>query len=130
MFSEQSAPEPGTGEGPAEGYLRFDTQVKRADLVHKKLVRVKREGRDIVVVLVDETVYAFSNHCPHTGYLMHEGRVRGCVVTCISHLAQFDLNDGHVVTLPMEGRSIETGPLPVYRVVEQDGMIFADLPEE
>jgi 3-phenylpropionate/trans-cinnamate dioxygenase ferredoxin component len=113
-----------------KGRKRFDTQLRRSDLVNRKPVRVKREGRDIVCVLVDETVYAFTNRCPHTGYLMHEGRVRGCVVTCISHLAQFDLRDGHVVQLPMEGRSIETGPLAVYPVVEQDGVIFVDLPEE
>jgi nitrite reductase/ring-hydroxylating ferredoxin subunit len=106
----------------------LDTQLHRSDLVNRKPVRVKREGEDIVCVLADGTVYAFRNRCPHTGYLMHEGRVRGCVVTCISHLAQFDMRDGHVVALPMEGRSIETGPLTIYRVVEQDGAIFVELP--
>jgi nitrite reductase/ring-hydroxylating ferredoxin subunit len=116
--------------GSGSGHRLFDTQLNRSALVNRKPVRVKREGEDIVCVLVDETVYAFRNRCPHTGYLMHEGRVRGCVVTCISHLAQFDLRDGHVVTLPMEGRSIETGPLAIYRVVEQDGAIFVELPEE
>jgi 3-phenylpropionate/trans-cinnamate dioxygenase ferredoxin subunit len=117
--------------GPrAPGPRLFDTQLRRSDLANRKPVRVKREGKDIVCVLVDETVYAFKNRCPHTGYLLHEGRIRGCVVTCISHLAQFDLRDGHVVTLPMEGRSIETGPLAVYPVVEQDGILFAELPED
>ncbi len=115
---------------PAEGHRLFDTQLHRSDLIERKPVRVKREGEDIVCVLAGGAVYAFRNRCPHTGYLLHEGRVRGCVVTCISHLAQFDLRDGHVVALPMEGRSIETGPLAVYRVVERDGAVFVELPEE
>jgi nitrite reductase/ring-hydroxylating ferredoxin subunit len=125
--SEQHHPPAGSR---APGPPLFDTKLRRSDLLNRKPVRVKREGKDIVCVLVDETVYAFKNRCPHTGYLMHEGRIRGCIVTCISHLAQFDLRDGHVVTLPMEGRSIETGPLAVYPVVEQDGTLFAQLLED
>ncbi len=112
------------------GLMLFDTQLKRAELVNRKLVRVKRAGKDVVCVLVEETVFAFHNRCPHTGYLLHEGRVRGSIVTCISHLAQFDLRDGHLVALPMEGQSIETGPLAVYQVLERDGVIFVEIPEE
>lgn len=119
-----------TGGPHGRKHLLFDTQLRRDDLVHRKPIRVKRESEDVVCVLVDDAVFAFKNRCPHTGYLLHEGRVRGCVVTCISHLAQFDLRDGHVVTLPMEGRNIETGPLAIYQVVERDGAIFVEIPKE
>jgi len=91
---------------------------KRSELVERQPVRVRRDGFDVVCVLVDGTVYAFHNACPHTGYKMHEARVRGCVVTCLSHLAQFDLRDGRVVSPPIEGRTIETGPLTVFDVLE------------
>jgi 3-phenylpropionate/trans-cinnamate dioxygenase ferredoxin subunit len=120
---------PASGGGTDASWL-FDCALHRDDLQNRKPVRVKREGVDIVCVMVDDAVYAFKNRCPHTGYLLHEGRVRGTIVTCISHLAQFDIRDGHVVTLPMEGESIETGPLPVYPVVERNGDIFVELPEE
>jgi nitrite reductase/ring-hydroxylating ferredoxin subunit len=53
------------------------------------------------------------------------------VVTCVSHLAQFALRDGHVVKYPMEGRDIPTGPLDVYAVTERDdGAILVEVPEE
>jgi nitrite reductase/ring-hydroxylating ferredoxin subunit len=104
--------------------------VRRDDLVQRKPVRVKRERIDIVVVLVDDEVIAFKNRCPHTGYLMHEARIRGSIVTCLSHLAQFDLHDGHVVAPPMEGKDIACGPLPLYRVIEEEGCISVEIPEE
>ena len=103
---------------------------RTADLVDRRPVRVKRDRIDIVVVLVDGEVIAFKNRCPHTGYLMHEARIRGSIVTCLSHLAQFDLHDGHVVAPPMEGRDIACGSLPVYRVVEEEGFVSVEVPEE
>jgi nitrite reductase/ring-hydroxylating ferredoxin subunit len=51
------------------------------------------------------------------------------VVTCLSHLAQFDLRDGSVLSLPVEGTSIETGPLAVYRVVEDGDEISVEIPK-
>jgi 3-phenylpropionate/trans-cinnamate dioxygenase ferredoxin subunit len=102
---------------------------KRSEFAERKPVRVKRDGYDIVCVLVDGAVYAFKNSCPHTGYKLHEARIRGCVVTCLSHLAQFDLRDGSVLSLPVEGTSIETGPLAVYRVVEDGDEISVEIPK-
>jgi len=103
---------------------------RRSELVDRRPLRVKRDRIDIVVVAIDDRVVAFKNRCPHTGYLMHEARIRGSIITCLSHLAQFDLLDGHVVAPPMEGKDIETGPLPLYRVSEEDGYISVEIPEE
>lgn len=102
---------------------------KRSELLERRPVRVKRDGYDIVCVLVDDVVYAFQNSCPHTGYKLHEARIRGCVVTCLSHLAQFDLRDGSLVSPPVEGTGIETGSLAVYRVIEDGDEISVEVPE-
>jgi 3-phenylpropionate/trans-cinnamate dioxygenase ferredoxin subunit len=102
---------------------------KRSELLQRKPVRVKQSGYDIVCVLVDGVVFAFKNSCPHTGYKLHEARIRGCVVTCLSHLAQFDLRDGSVLSLPVEGTSIETGSLAVYRVIEDGDEISVEVPK-
>ncbi|HEY2704524.1 MAG TPA: Rieske 2Fe-2S domain-containing protein [Candidatus Dormibacteraeota bacterium] len=99
------------------------------DLEERRPVRIRAGGADVVCVLVEGTVFAFRNSCPHTGYKLHLGRVRGCVVTCSSHLAQFDLRDGHLVSAPMEGQDIPTGDLAVYRVIEEDGHISIEVPE-
>jgi nitrite reductase/ring-hydroxylating ferredoxin subunit len=100
-----------------------------SDLEERRLVRVKANGADVVCVLSGGTVYAFENSCPHTGYKLHLGKVRGCTVTCSSHLAQFDLKDGHLVSPPMEGREIPTGRLVVCGVIAQDGCISIEVPE-
>ncbi len=63
------------------------------------------------------------------GYKLHLGRVRGCVVVCTSHLAQFDLRDGRLVIPPMEGQDIPTGALAVHRVIAEDGHISIQVPE-
>jgi nitrite reductase/ring-hydroxylating ferredoxin subunit len=100
-----------------------------SDLEERRLVRVKEGGADVVCVLSGGRVYAFENSCPHTGYKLHLGKVRGCNVTCSSHLAQFDMNDGHLVSPPMEGQDIPTGTLTVYTVTTEDGWISIEVPE-
>jgi nitrite reductase/ring-hydroxylating ferredoxin subunit len=100
-----------------------------SDLEERRLVRIREAGADVVCVLSQGTVYAFENSCPHTGYKLHLGKVRGCTVTCSSHLAQFDLVDGHLVSPPMEGQDIPTGTLVVYRVIAEEGYISIEVPE-
>jgi nitrite reductase/ring-hydroxylating ferredoxin subunit len=100
-----------------------------SDLEERRPVRVRSGGADVVCVLSAGTVYAFRNSCPHTGYKLHLARVRGCEVTCSSHLARFDLNDGHLVSPPMEGQDIPTGLLEVYRVIVDGDHISIEVPE-
>jgi nitrite reductase/ring-hydroxylating ferredoxin subunit len=110
--------------------MLLERVLRTDDLEERRLVRVKTGGADVVCVLSQGTVYAFQNSCPHTGYKLHLGKVRGCVVTCSSHLAQFDLNDGHLVSPPMEGQDIPTGVLAVCRVIADDGYISIDVPDQ
>lgn len=121
--------EDGDHGAPRAEMIVLDHVVRRSELQERKPVRVKRDGYDIVCVLVDGVVYAFQNACPHTGYKLHEARVRGCVVTCLSHLAQFDLRDGSLISPPVEGTNIETGRLPVYRVIEEGDEISVEVPK-
>jgi nitrite reductase/ring-hydroxylating ferredoxin subunit len=118
----------GPGVSASTNVTLLRAVAKRSELLERKPVRVKRDGHDIVCVLADGIVYAFKNSCPHTGYKLHEARIRGCVVTCLSHLAQFDLRDGSLLSPPVEGTSIETGSLPVYRVVEDGDEISVEVP--
>jgi nitrite reductase/ring-hydroxylating ferredoxin subunit len=110
--------------------MLLERVLRSSDLNERQLVRIKTGDLDVVCVKVDGKVHAFRNSCPHTGYKLHLGRVRGNLVTCTSHLAQFDLTDGHLVSPPMEGKDIETGCLPVYRVITEDGYISIDVPEQ
>ncbi|MCA9708936.1 MAG: Rieske 2Fe-2S domain-containing protein, partial [Myxococcales bacterium] len=57
---------------------------------------VVRRGRQQLVVMRDEDggLHALDNRCPHEGYPLAQGQVRGCTLTCAWHNFKFDLRDG------------------------------------
>ncbi len=71
-------------------------------------------------------VYAADNRCPHQGYALKDGDIRGDVLTCAWHNWKFRLKDG---TCLFGGENIRTYPVSV-----RDGWVFVDLtdpaPEE
>ncbi len=76
-------------------------------------------GRDICLLKIGETVYAFADLCTHAEYPMSDGSlVDDHTIECCLHGAQFDLRDGHVVAPPAEE------PLPVYPVKIEDGAVW------
>ncbi len=71
-------------------------------------------------------VYAADNRCPHQGYALKDGDIRGDVLTCAWHNWKFQLTDG---TCLFGGENIRTYPVSV-----QDGWVYVDVtdpaPEE
>jgi len=57
---------------------------------------VLRMGRLQLAVLRNEEgeLWAVDNRCPHEGYPLAEGQLRGCTLTCAWHNFKFDLRDG------------------------------------
>jgi nitrite reductase/ring-hydroxylating ferredoxin subunit len=64
-------------------------------------------------------VYAADNRCPHQGYALTDGDIRGDVLTCAWHNWKFRLTDG---TCLFGGENIRTYPVSV-----RDGWVFVDL---
>jgi nitrite reductase/ring-hydroxylating ferredoxin subunit len=58
--------------------------------------RLFRRGRDAVAVfrLAEDELRAVDNRCPHEGYPLVQGLVKGCVLTCAWHNFKFDVRDG------------------------------------
>jgi nitrite reductase/ring-hydroxylating ferredoxin subunit len=67
------------GDAPAPGAMRLFKSDR-----HRVLV-----GR-----LVDGSLFAVDNACPHEGYPLAKGDVAGCVLTCRWHNFRFDVRDG------------------------------------
>ena len=70
-----------------------------AELAAKGRLLVRPEGRQIVLFLDREQLYACNNRCPHEGYPLSEGDLsRGadghCLLTCNWHNWKFDLVSG------------------------------------
>ena len=71
-------------------------------------------------------MYAADNRCPHQGYALKDGDVRGDVLTCAWHNWKFRLTDGQCL---FGGENIRTYPVSV-----RDGWVYVDVtdpaPEE
>jgi nitrite reductase/ring-hydroxylating ferredoxin subunit len=92
-------------------------------------VRVRAAGRDIIVARSEDQLWAIDNRCSHADIPMHRGRVRRCVLTCPSHLAQFNLVDGSVKRGPVEGDPNNVSPLETFEVEVVDGEVYLEIPE-
>jgi nitrite reductase/ring-hydroxylating ferredoxin subunit len=79
-------------------------------------------AREVLVVSTEEGVRAVDRACPHEGYRLDAGEVRGQELTCPAHGWRFDLRSGACVTA---GEDIRT-----YTVDVRDGAIFVDVEVE
>lgn len=82
----------------------------------------KHEGQQIVLVHTDAgEVHALDNRCPHEGYPLSSGDLKGCALTCCWHNWKFDVTSGACTLGEEPVRRFPT------RVVE--GQIEVDLAE-
>jgi nitrite reductase/ring-hydroxylating ferredoxin subunit len=92
------------------------------DLPDRKPVRVVLDDSAVLLVKVDDQVFAIGNQCTHQGAGLDRGvvKIAGSVrtVTCPAHGSIFRLDDGKVMRPPA------TKPVPVYDVKVEDGRVF------
>ena len=80
----------------------------------------KFEKEQVVLFrLSEDEIYAVNNRCPHEGYPLAQGYVKGCLVTCIWHNYKFDLRDGSCI---VGEEAVRTWPLRI-----RDGLIEIDM---
>jgi nitrite reductase/ring-hydroxylating ferredoxin subunit len=76
----------------------------------------------VLLLRVDDQVFAIGNQCTHQGAGLDKGvvKIAGLVrtVTCPAHGSTFRLDDGKVMRPPA------TKPVPVYDVKVEDGRVF------
>lgn len=80
------------------------------------------QGERVAIFRTDEgAVYAVDNACPHEGYPLVQGALKGCTLTCCWHNYKFDVRDGRCV---LGEESVRTFPVRV-----RDGNVEVDLSE-
>ena len=84
--------------------------VNTKDLPPGKMQFVRAEGKSILLVNVDGNIYAMSNLCTHSKCYLHNGKLKGKVITCPCHFAEFDVTTGAVLAPPAKE------PLTMYPV--------------
>lgn len=69
----------------------------KADLPLNKMILVVVDGKDVLLANVDGSYYAIANKCTHLGGSLSKGSLKGGIVTCPRHGAQFDVKTGQSV---------------------------------
>ena len=96
------------------------TGVSESELKAKGRKVVRRAGKQVLLIVAENKLFAIANRCPHEGYPLSEGTEGpGCVLTCNWHNWKFDLASGEALV----GRD----PVRTYRLELRDGEIFVDL---
>jgi len=67
-----------------------------------ELVAVDVDGTAVAVTVLDGTLHAFDDTCPHAGCSLADGDLDGRAVECPCHLARFDVTTGAVLGGPAE----------------------------
>lgn len=90
------------------------------DLPEGSTVQAKVKERGIVLMRVEQKIFALLNECPHLGCKMHRGELNGFLLTCPCHDWIFDIRSGEFTTAPEI-------IIPVYPVKVENGEIFVKL---
>jgi nitrite reductase/ring-hydroxylating ferredoxin subunit len=100
---------------------RFVPVAQVSDLsVGRKVVKV--EDRQIALFRIEDRFYAVDNRCPHMGYPLSMGSLRGETLTCDWHNWKFALEDGRCTFGEESVRS--------YTVRIEGGQLLVDLADE
>ncbi|MAB81187.1 MAG: hypothetical protein CMJ89_17720 [Planctomycetes bacterium] len=83
---------------------------------------IKRDGCQLALGCTSEgEVFALDNRCPHEGYPLAQGTLKGRAVTCVWHNWKFDVGDGRCT---LGGEGVRTYPVRVHA-----GQVEVDLTE-
>jgi nitrite reductase/ring-hydroxylating ferredoxin subunit len=87
-------------------------------------------GREIAIANVDGKFYAISDRCGHMNARLSSGGLKGSIVTCPQHAAQFDVTTGKKTAEPTLSRHIpDMDKLPplFLKMIEHAGKIMAEI---
>ena len=73
------------------GFLRA---ANLGELQAKGYLTVQLDGHTVALFHHNDQVYAIDNRCPHMGFPLDRGTVKGGILTCHWHHARFDLASG------------------------------------
>lgn len=99
------------------------TSVRNSDLKEGKPVRLTVDGKEVVLVLISDKVYAMDAVCSHEGGPLEQGSIEEYRLTCPWHPAIFDIRTGKAS--PETNWAVDIGS---YKVILDDksGQIYVD----
>ncbi len=77
--------------------MGFKKIADTSELPAGKMKKVTLDGKDVLLVNVDDAFYAIDNKCTHLGGSLVEGTLEGNEVICPRHGSRFDVKTGKAV---------------------------------
>jgi toluene monooxygenase system ferredoxin subunit len=93
------------------------------DLWSGEMMGLEVNGNSVLLVNVDDHVYAYADACPHQKSLLSEGSLIGRTLRCARHHWEFDVCTGH-------GINPQNACLRVFPVRIESSDILLDLDDE
>ena len=97
---------------------------KESDLNEGVPLVVKVGKREVFLIRVERSLYAYGHKCPHYEAPLTDGSISGHSLICPWHNARFDLTTGRMTVPPA------LDDLPAYPVKVEGGVVFAGEPEK
>ncbi len=102
----------------------FIKVAETSEVEEGELVSIEVEGEPVCLTKVEGVIYAFTDNCTHISGPLNEGELKGFVLECPWHFAEFDVRTGKVLRGPARQ------DLYTYSVKIEDDAIYIDMPEE
>ncbi|CEG54703.1 Methanesulfonate monooxygenase component iron sulfur protein (fragment) [Stutzerimonas xanthomarina] len=93
---------------------------KKNDVSEGQMRTFDVNGQQVLILNSAGNLYACRGICPHQEVALEEGMFDGEILTCHSHLWQWDIKTGHALGLA-------EAPLQTYQITEEDGEILVEI---
>lgn len=99
--------------------MAFQPAARLAEIWDGDMKACSVGGRKVVLVHLDNRVYAYEDRCAHLGVPLSMGRLKCGVLICSAHLYEYDARSGH----SLNPRNVCLKSFPV-RI--EDGVVLID----
>jgi toluene monooxygenase system ferredoxin subunit len=103
--------------------MSFQKVASLDDLWSGEMLGLDVGGNSILLVNIDDRIYAYANACPHQKSRLNEGNLIGKTLRCARHHWEFDVCTGH-------GINPESACLKVFPVSIKSRDVLLDLDDE
>lgn len=83
---------------------------------------------DILIINLDGVLYGVEARCPHKNYPLVLGSLKGRVLRCGFHYAEFDVKSGKVLSQPIDDNLLRD--LRTYKIRMDGSDILVDLSDQ
>ena len=108
--------------------MKYVKVAQSTELKSGEKKKISLDGREILLVNINNSYYAIDNKCPHMGGSLVDGKLEGSNIVCPKHGSIFDVKTGKVT---MSGKmffiNVKVKDLKSYPVKIEDSDILIEI---